>query len=133
MHKSRLAGFIIDCEVADLDAAAEFWADAIGAPAEGKADLAKSPYVKLKMPAGEPDIEIQKVDHPSRVHLDIETDDIEAEVARLEELGAKKITAIKSWVVLEAPTGHRFCVVPAFSADFAEKANIWKNNKEGDA
>ena len=55
---------------------------------------------------------MQKVDHPSRVHLDIEADDIEAEVRRLERLGAKRIDAIRSWVVLEAPTGHRFCVVP---------------------
>lgn len=133
MHKSRLAGFIIDCEVDDLDAAADFWAKAIGAPAASKADLSKSPYVQLKMPADEPDIEIQKVDHPSRVHLDIESDDVDAEVARLEKLGAKKIAAIKSWVVLEAPTGHRFCVVRAFSANFAEKANVWKNNEEGDA
>ena len=37
------------------------------------------------------DIEVQTVDHPSRVHLDIETDDIEAEVRRLEGLGAKTV------------------------------------------
>lgn len=128
MHKSRLAGFIIDCEVDDLDGAAEFWASAFGAPAPKKADLSKSPYVELKMPADEPYAEVQKVDHESRVHLDIETDDIDAEVARLEKLGAKRIAKIKRWVVLEAPTGHRFCVVPVVSANFEEKAHTWDDN-----
>ena len=128
MHKSRLVGFIIDCEIDDLDAAANFWGQALGAPAAGKADLSKSPYVELKMPADEPYIEVQKVDHPSRIHLDIETDDIDAEVARLENLGARKIAVIKRWVVLEAPTGQRFCVVPVDSANFAEKANLWNDD-----
>ena len=125
MHKSRLAGFIIDCDTDDLDAAAEFWGKAFGAPVSNKADLSKSPYVELKMPADEPYVEVQKVDHPSRVHLDIEADDIDAEATRLENLGAKRIAAIKSWVVLEAPTGQRFCVVPVISADFAKRAHTW--------
>lgn len=128
MHKSRLAGFIIDCQTDDLDAAAEFWAKALNAPAAKKADLSKSPYVELKMPAGEPYAEVQKVDHRSRVHLDIEADDIDAEVARLEKLGAQEITRIRDWVVLEAPTGQRFCVVPVVSKDFAEKAHTWNDD-----
>jgi hypothetical protein len=51
------------------------------------------------------------VQHPSRVHLDIETDDLDAEAARLEALGAKKIGFVKRWWVMEAPTGQRFCIV----------------------
>ena len=129
MHKSRLAGFIIDCETDDLDVAAEFWAKALGAPAQSAADLSKSPYVELNMPADEPYVEVQKVDHASRVHIDIESDDIEAEVARLERLGATRIAAIKKWVVLEAPTGQRFCVVPVVSPDFAEKAHTWNEEE----
>ncbi len=129
MHKSRLAGLIIDCDTDDLDAAAGFWAKALGAPAKHAADLSASPYVELQMSAGEPYIEIQKVDHTSRVHIDIESDDVEAEVARLEKLGAKRITAIKNWVVLEAPTGQRFCVVPVVSADFAARAHTWNEEE----
>lgn len=129
MHKSRLAGLIIDCDTDDLDAAAGFWAKALGAPAQHAADLSKNPYVALNMPAGEPYIEIQKVDHSSRVHIDIESDDINAEVARLEKLGAKRITEIKKWVVLEAPTGQRFCVVPVVSADFAARAHTWNEDE----
>ncbi len=40
-------------------------------------------------------IEVQQVDHPSRVHLDIETNDIAAEVKRLERLGAKVIKLVR--------------------------------------
>ena len=129
MHKSRLAGFIIDCDTDDLDAAAEFWGQALGAPAKHAADLSKSLYVDLRMPADEPYVEVQKVDHPSRIHMDIESDDVDAEVSRLEKLGAKRIDAIKTWVVLEAPTGQRFCVVPVVSADFAERAHTWNEDK----
>ena len=125
MHKSRLVGLSIDCDTDDLDDAARFWSHALGAPAKRAADLVKSPYVELDMPADEPYIEIQKVDHPSRVHIDIESDNVAAEVERLEKHGATRVAEIKSWVVLEAPTGQRFCVVPAQSADFDKKAHTW--------
>jgi hypothetical protein len=72
------------------------------------------------------DIEVQIVSHPSRVHLDIETDDIEAEVRRLEKLGAKRIQAVHTWWVMEAPTGQRFCVVSASSPSFAQLAATWE-------
>ena len=68
---------------------------------------------------------MQQVEHPSRVHLDIETDDIEAEVRRLEALGAKRLKQIRTWWVMEAPTGHRFCVVRPQGATFASEANRW--------
>lgn len=126
MHRSRLAGLIIDCETDDLDAAAAFWGKALGAPPKSAANIEESPYVELVMPAGEIDVEVQAVQHPSRVHIDIESDDIEAEVDRLEALGAKKIANIKRWCVMEAPTGQRFCIVPVISADFEEKANRWE-------
>ena len=68
---------------------------------------------------------VQRGDHPSRVHLDIETDDIEAEVARLEGLGAKRVEQVSSWWIMEAPSGHRFCVIPASRAGFEARANRW--------
>lgn len=70
-------------------------------------------------------IEVQTVSHPSRVHLDIETDDIDSEVRRLEKLGAKRVQFVHTWWVLEAPTGQRFCVVSASSPNFAAKATQW--------
>lgn len=125
MHRSQLAGFIIDCQTEDLDGAAEFWAAALGLEAEVFADPAEADYRGLKTQHGEVHIEVQKVSHPSRVHLDIETDDVAAEVLRLEKLGARRIGEIKRWVVMEAPTGQRFCVVRPQRANFEDTANRW--------
>ena len=82
MHRSRLAGFIIDCLGEDLDGASDFWSQALGLPRRRNKATEDAGYIKLEMPSGEMDIEVQRVDHPSRVHLDIEADDIPAEVAR---------------------------------------------------
>ena len=110
MHRSRLAGFIIDCQGTEPEEAARFWSRALGFPAKPPRP-GEELYIRLDTGAKGQAIEVQKVDHPSRVHLDIEADDIEAEVARLESLGARRIGQIKSWWVLEAPTGQRFCVI----------------------
>ena len=111
-HRSRLSGFIIDCNVDDLDAAADFWAQALGSTvADRDAGDETADYQMLGDTPGELHIEVQQVAHPSRVHLDIETDDVDAEAGRLEKLGAKKIGFVKRWWVMEAPTGQRFCVV----------------------
>jgi predicted enzyme related to lactoylglutathione lyase len=125
MHKSKLAGFIIDCQTDDLTQAADFWGSALGMPVrELPADEAAL-YKRLEDSRHGLHIEVQKVSHASRVHLDIETDDIEAEVHRLEELGAKRIQAVHTWWVMEAPTGQRFCVVRAASTSFADQATQW--------
>jgi uncharacterized protein len=68
---------------------------------------------------------VQSVSHPSRVHIDIETDDQLAEVARLEKLGARRVQHVKRWWVMEAPTGQRFCVVNPQRADFESEAHVW--------
>lgn len=125
MHRSKLGGLIIDCRTDDLEAAADFWSRALGAPAKPRTNPLDAHYVGLQMRPGEPGVEVQKVGHASRVHLDIETDDLEREVARLEALGARAVERIRDWCVMEAPTGQRFCVVPVQSDDFAEKARGW--------
>lgn len=126
MHRSRLAGFIIDCDSADLDEAADFWAAALGYPKRSPADVSESPYVELETSDDELVVEVQQVGHESRVHIDIESDDIEAEAARLEALGATRVGKIRTWMVMEAPTGQRFCIVRAVSKRFAEIANEWQ-------
>ncbi len=125
MHRSRLACVVIDCHTDDLDPQAEFWAGALGAPVERPVKPGTENYRALCAAPDQPRLLVQQVDHPGRVHLDIETDDIEAEVARLEKLGATRVARVKSWWVLEAPGGQRFCVVPPQRDDFAEKANRW--------
>jgi predicted enzyme related to lactoylglutathione lyase len=126
MHRSRLAGFIIDCKTDNLEQAAEFWSGALGISLKPRSEEADPIYRQLMTPSDEVHIEVQQVAHASRVHLDIETDDIDAEVRRLESLGAKQIERIKTWCVMEAPTGQRFCVVRVQRSDFKERANAWK-------
>jgi predicted enzyme related to lactoylglutathione lyase len=126
MHKSKLAGFIIDCQTTDLDRAAEFWGSALGMPVRALPPGEGEIYKKLEDSHHGLHIEVQAVTHPSRVHLDIESDDVEAEVQRLETLGATRIQQISTWWVMEAPTGQRFCVVPATSQDFDAQASEWR-------
>jgi len=111
MHHSRLAGFIIDCKTDDLEKAAEFWSAALGFSLRDAAEEPHGEYRQMVTGPDEPHIEVQRVEHESRVHLDIESDDIEAEVRRLESLGARRLQNVQTWVVMEAPTGQRFCVV----------------------
>ncbi len=125
MHKSQLAGFILDCNTEDLQAAADFWAAALGVAAEQTASPGAEKYRELLTASDDLYIEVQQVEHASRVHIDIETDDIEAEVSRLEQLGAKRIEGINTWVVMEAPTGQRFCVVRPQRTNFEKSANCW--------
>ena len=124
MHRSRLAGFIIDCRVPDVENAAAFWSAALGMPTT---DRARGIYVKLDGSARDLAIEVQKVEHDSRLHLDIESDDIEAEVRRLEALGARRVAQVETWWVLEAPTGQRFCVIrPKESLDGKPGVTTWE-------
>jgi predicted enzyme related to lactoylglutathione lyase len=125
VHKSRLAGFIIDCRTDDLEQAGLFWSQALGYPLKKSTAGEDAQYKLLDTPSDDLHIEVQKVDHPSRVHLDIEADDIDAEVRRLEKLGAKRVAQVRTWWVMEAPTGQRFCVVRVQRSDFAANANTW--------
>src|SRR5215471_10934243 len=78
----RQCAILIDCRVSDIDEAACFWADALGRPIDPDHPGTRGNYRMLETPPDEPIVQIQKVEHESRVHIDIETDDIPAEVAR---------------------------------------------------
>ena len=125
MHKSRLGGIIIDCQTDDLGVAEEFWTKALGYESIQSTHPDNAGYVPLKTGPNDPHIELQQVKHPSRVHIDIETDDVDAEVSRLEVLGAKRVEKVSSWWIMEAPTGHRFCVIVADSSEFEKRAKTW--------
>lgn len=111
MAAGRISAFVIDCKVDDLAAATQFWSAALGRAVANPDQDGDGRYAELKTDAGEPFLLLQRVDHESRIHLDIEADDLDAEVARLEALGAKRIAFVKRWWVMQAPTGHRFCVL----------------------
>lgn len=120
-HRARLGEIVIDCQTEDVAEAARFWGAALGGTVEIDAE---GKYAEIS-DQGDLKVLVQAVDHAPRVHMDIESDDKEAEVARLEALGAKVVARIKRWIVMEAPTGHRFCVVnpqgPAFDAHARER------------
>jgi len=124
MHHSRLAGFIIDCNTQDLEKAAEFWSAALGYPVKPKEQEGSAEYRQLNTGPDELHIEVQQVEHDSRVHLDIESDDVEAEVRHLEALGAKRVQFVHTWCVMVAPTGQRFCVVRPQRPGIESKRNV---------
>jgi predicted enzyme related to lactoylglutathione lyase len=131
VHRSRINGILIDCNTDDIDAAAHFWAEALGRPVDPDHPGTRGNYRMLATPEGEISVQIQRVEHDSRIHLDIETDDIPAEVERLQKLGATIDTQMERWVVMRAPSGQRFCVVRVQRSDFAEKANTWSEPSHG--
>src|SRR5215831_10017015 len=125
MHHSRLCALLIDCKTSDVDEAARFWSEALGRAVDTNHPNSRGNYRMLVTPPDEPIVEIQRVGHESRVHIDIETDDIAAEVARLEKLGATVVDRIERWVVMQAPTGQRFCVVRVQRPGFPKNAACW--------
>ena len=126
MHHSRLCAVLVDCNTSDVNEAARFWGEALGRPVDAEHPGSRGNYLMLETPLDEPIVQIQRVDHASRVHIDIETDDIPAEVARLEKLGATVVDRLARWVVMQAPTGHRFCVVRIQRPGFPKNANRWE-------
>jgi hypothetical protein len=120
-HRSRICAVLLDTSAATYEPVARFWGAALGrkldySPAERYATLNGAHL----------DCMVQRVEPGGEgVHFDIETDDVDAEVRRLEQLGAKRVRQVKTWRVMEDPGGHRFCVVPAQSAHWPEGAAEW--------
>lgn len=133
MHKSRLGTIVIDCQTQDVEAATAFWSQALGWAARTLPDAPDAHYRVFDTPPDQPTVLVQAVSHPSRVHIDIETDDLEAEVQRLEKLGARRAQFVRRWWAMEAPTGQRFCVVRPQRADFDTGARLWSDLPEDGA
>ena len=125
MHRSRLTTVVIDCAADHFDVGTAFWSAALGKPPlprderfvglRGRVGGESGVYVGLqRLAEGGP-----------ALHFDIETDDVEAEVARLAKLGARIKARIRRHVVMEAPSGHAFCVVPERRGDFPAGATEW--------
>ncbi|MEO7206540.1 MAG: VOC family protein [Steroidobacteraceae bacterium] len=125
MHHSRLCAVLIDCKTSKVDDAADFWAAALGREVDPTHPGSRGNYRMLQTQPDEPIVQIQRVNHESRVHIDIETDDIPAEVGCLEKLGAGVVERLERWVVMQAPTGQRFCVVRAQRPGFLKNAKRW--------
>ena len=124
MHRSRLCAALVDVPAEVYETEVAFWGGALGA-GEPTYDAGNPDYADLGNPIPRMQFMVQRIGGPARVHLDIETDDVEAEVARLEALGARRLQKVRSWWILEAPTGQRFCVVRPQRGDMGEAANEW--------
>jgi hypothetical protein len=110
-HFSRLQKIVIDIPDGDHDRELSFWEGALGQPLPRfdfpeyhGAALHGQDFWLLTQRLGE---------GPARVHLDIHTDDLEAEVARLERLGAERVHEAHGWQVMRDPAGLLFCVIPS--------------------
>ncbi len=122
MHRSRLTALGIDVPVKMHAASAYFWAGALGRSAEPDDE---GTYLNLGRVGGL-DVFVQRVgEDDSRFHVDIETDDVDAEVARLEDLGATRVKQVSTWWVMRDPAGNLLCVVPPQTSDFPADATIW--------
>jgi hypothetical protein len=111
-HFSRLFKVVIDIPASDYDREVSFWAGALGEPLRQPferhpeyhgAALHGQDFYLLTQRLGE---------GTARVHLDIHTDDLAAEVTRLEDLGARPVQRVDSWQVMRDPAGLLFCILP---------------------
>lgn len=122
MHRSRLTAIGIDVPSDVHEQEGAFWAGALGRGVERDED---GTYLTVGQVA-HVEVFVQRVgDEGPRIHLDVETDDVDAEVARLESLGAERVEKIRTWWVMRDPAGLKFCVVRPQSDSFPEGASTW--------
>ena len=128
-HRSRVCHFVIDVD--DLDQAVTFWGAALDATEEPIGPASRHVYRQLRLPDSNIRILLQHTSDPKagkeRMHLDLETDDVEAETARLVELGAVELSRWLDCRTLRVPGGQLVCVIPVHSDpdEFARAAHLW--------
>jgi predicted enzyme related to lactoylglutathione lyase len=124
-HYSRLSKIVIDVPEDVHDQELAFWQGAMGLtlvryqrhPEYHGADLHGHDLGLLVQRLGS---------GHSRMHVDIHTDDLAAEMARLEALGAKREFQVDTWWVMSDPAGLLFCVIPDDRGFFTdENAQRW--------
>ena len=128
-HHSRVSTLMIDCLDAHFDEALAFWSEALGLP-PGRRPAAGQRYVDLGSIRGPLYIRLQRVKDHAGFHLDIETDDMNAERQRLETAGARTKYKVKRWWVMEDPSGNPFCLIRPESDAFPRNARAWPTAKD---
>ena len=119
-HRSKMCAVLFDVDAESFNDVTTFWAAAL------QRDIKRDSSGRYAGLPGDLDVIIQNA-NPGRegMHIDIETDNVAAEVARLEALGARKREAVENWWVMVAPGGQPFCVVPVQSKDWPAGAVEW--------
>jgi predicted enzyme related to lactoylglutathione lyase len=105
----------LDCN--DLEKVARFWEGVFGCV---KQPTVPGRYISLTPPRGNSfTLTLQRVDETklgkNRMHLDLLVDDLDAEVVRIEVLGATRVTPLledygERWFVMTDPEGNEFCL-----------------------
>lgn len=107
-------------DTADPDGLAAFWSKALGwsRTYEDPDEVVLEPPPESNPDGIMPDLLFLRVPEAkqvkNRLHLDFRPDDQPAEVARLEGLGARRVSVGQcdvSWVVMADPAGNEFCVL----------------------
>jgi predicted enzyme related to lactoylglutathione lyase len=109
-HRSRLTAVLVDVPKADHERAVNFWASALGSPGKTVEKYPEYHFFGQPTPGVEFMVQATGDDGP-RIHIDIESDDVEAEVERLKKLGAVEVDRHNTWVIMRDPVGTVFCVV----------------------
>lgn len=130
MHRSRLSTLLIDVPAEQARTAADFWSAALGVPARpvpGEEQFTSLPGAVPRLVTA-----VQSVDDGPRYHLDLETDDVEAETARLVRLGAVEVSRWLECRTLRVPGGQLVCVIPLHSDpdEFARTAHTWPGDPD---
>ncbi|MFI6866769.1 VOC family protein [Nocardia sp. NPDC050406] len=99
-----------------FDENARFWTTVTAtslSPTRGE----NSEFVTLLPESGRPSVKMQAVADDSRVHLDLDVDDVGAAAKRAQELGATLVLEHPDYIVLKSPHGMTFCLTPADRAE----------------
>jgi hypothetical protein len=108
-HFSRLYKVVIDVPSGDYETEVSFWQEALGQPLS---PLPHPEYHGAELHAQDFCLLTQRLgEGTARVHLDIHTSDLDAEIARLERLGAQQVQRVHSWQVMRDPAGLLFCIL----------------------
>jgi predicted enzyme related to lactoylglutathione lyase len=133
-HRSRVAHFVVD--VGDLERGTAFWAAALGATEEPLNPESSKVYRRLQLPDAPVRVLLQHTadskSHKERMHLDLETDDVETEVRRLEALGATRwdhqLERGHDFWVMRDPWGNEFCVLQTEFPDLLAQRPSWASH-----
>lgn len=130
MHRSQLKTIVIDCPKEQFEASVKFWSQLLGKQPT-REPIQDHRYIPLEGQLQDVRILLQAVEGPAEIHLDIESDNIKAEAVRTQSLGATPKGAVEYWQVMQAPSGHAFCIIDETQeTGLTDDAAVWDSSAE---